>query len=144
MTTQDYHRSITLNVTPREAMEKIGRVSDWWAKNYEGKSQKQGDEFTVRFGDTFVNFKLTEVIPEKKVVWHVTDCNLHWINAKKEWKGTDVIFELNPENNSTRIDFTHRGLVPGVECYNDCEKGWDGHITQSLTTFLAGGKGKPE
>jgi hypothetical protein len=144
MTTQDYHRSITLSVTPKQAMEKIGRVSEWWAKNYEGMSQKLGDEFTVRFGDTFVNFKITEVIPEKKVVWHVTDCNLHWINQKKEWNGTEVVFELTPEMGSTRIDFTHFGLVPGVECYKDCETGWDEHFKHSLFQYLTEGKGRPQ
>ncbi len=124
-------------------MEKISHVSEWWAKNYRGKSRNQGDEFTVRFGETFVNFKLTEVIPEQKVVWHVTDCNLHWIEDKKEWKDTDVVFELKPEGTGSRIDFTHRGLVPEVECYNDCVKGWNEYIAISLPKLLREGTGLP-
>ena len=99
---QDLHFSISAEVTPKEAIEAISRVPDWWAKDFQGKSQKPGDEFTVRFGKTFVNFKVTEVVPEKRVVWHVTDCNLDWLKDKKEWKRTDVVFELAKVNGATR------------------------------------------
>ena len=78
------------------------------------------------------------------LVWKVTDCNLHWIKAKKEWKNTEVVFEISSENNKTTIDFTHVGLVPGVECYNDCEVGWNGHVTSSLAKLINEGKGNPE
>ena len=84
------------------------------------------------------------MIPNKKVVWKVTDCNLQWINNKKEWNGNEVVFEISPENNKTRIDFTHIGLVPGVECYNDCEVGWNKHLTKGLADFINEGKGQPE
>jgi len=74
----------------------------------------------------------------------VTDCNLDWIKAKKEWNGTEVVFNISQKNNATQIDFTHIGLVPGVECYNDCEVGWDGHVKNSLVKFINEGKGMPE
>ena len=38
---------------------------------------------------------------------------------------------------------THVGLVPGIECYEDCEKGWDFYIKESLFKFLTEGKGLP-
>jgi len=95
-------------------------------------------------GDTFVDFVISELIPNKKVVWKVRDCNLHWIEAKKEWNNTEVVFEISSENNKTTIDFTHLGLVPGVACYNDCDAGWTGHVTVSLVNFINEGKGQPE
>jgi len=33
-----------------------------------------------------------------------------------------------------------RHLVPEVECYDVCEKGWDGHETESLVKFINEGK----
>jgi len=78
------------------------------------------------------------------VVWKVTDCNLEWIKNKKEWNGTDVIFELSETKNGTQIDFTHVGLVPLCECYKDCEAGWTGHVTESLVNFINEGKGMPQ
>ena len=49
MKEQDYHSSITASVTPQEAFEKISHVSEWWAKDFEGKSEEPNDVFTVRF-----------------------------------------------------------------------------------------------
>jgi len=141
---KDFHRTIMVTASPAEAMKKISQVNGWWAKSFSGSAEKLNDEFTVRFGETFVDFRISELVPDKKVVWKVTDCNLHWIKTKKEWNGTQVVFEISPEKNKTKIDFTHIGLVPGVECYKDCEVGWDGHITNSLVNFINEGKGQPQ
>ncbi len=95
------------------------------------------DKFTVPFGEpSFVDFVVSEMITNKKVIWSVTDCYLPWFNDKKEWNNTQVVFELSGENGKTKIDFTHIGLVPGIECYDACEKGWDGHVTESLVKFI--------
>jgi hypothetical protein len=144
MEKKNFHRTITVTASATEAMKKISQVNLWWAKNLKGSTEKLNDKFSVLFGETFVDFLITELVQNKKVVWKVTDCNLHWIKAKKEWNNTEVVFEISSENNKTKIDFTHLGLVPGVECYNDCEIGWNGHITMSLVKFINEGKGQPE
>ena len=77
---------------------------------------------------SFVDFVVSELEPGKKVVWKVTDCYLPWFKDTKEWNNTEVVFQLSEENNKTKIDFTHVGLVPEVECYEACEKGWNGHL----------------
>lgn len=140
----DYHSSISANVSAEKAFNAINNVPAWWAVNFTGNSKKPNDVFTVRFGETFVEFKITEMIPLKKVVWHVIDCNLHWINNKKEWKGTSMVFNITSQEGVTRVDVTHEGLVPEAECYNDCIKGWDFYIKDSLYHYLTEGKGKPE
>jgi hypothetical protein len=140
----NFHRTISVNVSPKEAIEKINQVDKWWAKKVKGKAEKLNDAFTVDFGSTFVDFTISELVPNKKVVWKVTDCNLDWITNKKEWNGTEVVFEISEKNNATQIDFTHVGLVPGVECYSDCEAGWTGHVTGSLVKFMNEGVGMPE
>jgi len=77
-------------------------------------------------------------------VWLVTDCNLDWINDKKEWKGTKIDWKVLQKNGSTQIDFTHIGLTPGIECYDSCEKGWTFYITDSLANLISEGKGRPD
>ena len=110
-------------------------------KKISGSAEKLNDKFTVPFGETsFVDFVISEMITNKKVVWRVIDCYLPWFNDEKEWNNTEVVFELSKENGKTKIDFTHIGLVPEVECYDVCEKGWDGHITESLVKFINEGK----
>jgi hypothetical protein len=144
MENKNYKKTIQVDASPEEVMKKINQVNLWWAKKVKGKTEKLNDEFTVDFGKTYVDFQISELIPNKKVVWKVKDCNLDWIEAKKEWKGTEVVFEISKKGNATQIDFTHVGLVPGVECYNDCEAGWNGHLTNSLVNFINEGKGMPE
>jgi len=143
MKAKNYHKTITVNASAEETLEKIGQVDLWWAKKVKGKAKKLNDKFTVDFGETFVDFQVSELVSNKKVVWKVTDCNLHWISNKKEWNGTEVVFEISEKKSSTQMDFTHVGLVPGVECYKDCEVGWNEHVGDSLLKFINDGKGMP-
>jgi Activator of Hsp90 ATPase homolog 1-like protein len=144
MKKENYNAVITAKVSTHEAFGNINQVSKWWTENIEGRSEKLNDIFTVRFGETFVTFKITELVPDQKLVWLVTDCNLHWLQDKKEWKGTKISFELSGEKNMTQISFTHIGLTPGIECFNDCRKGWDQYIKDSLFRLITEGKGLPE
>jgi hypothetical protein len=140
----NFHKSITVNASAKETMKMISKVNLWWAKNFKGKASKLNDEFSVYFGDTFVDFKISEIIPDQKAVWLVKDCNLHWIDDKKEWKNTEVIFMLLEKDGKTKIDFTHKGLTPDSECYESCKPGWTHHLKVGLQELVNEGKGYPE
>jgi hypothetical protein len=142
--TQGYSADIGVNVSTHETFEKIGRVSEWWTKNVTGHSARLGDIFTVRFGETFVDFEISELLLDKKVVWKVTDCNLHFIQDKKEWKGTSVVWEILPGREKTIVRMTHRGLVPGIDCYDNCIAGWNFYVGDSLLKLLLQDKGLPD
>ena len=132
MENQNYHTSIRVNTPALEAFEKISLVDQWWGKDFEGKAKNPGDTFLIRFGETYVNFEIVESVPGQKLLWLVTDCNLHWLKDRKEWKGTKMSFQISPEKDLTRIHVTHIGLIPGIECYDNCKKGWDFYIQESL------------
>lgn len=72
MKPKNYHRTITVNASAEEVMKKICQVNLWWAKKVKGKTEKINDKFNVDFGQTFVDFQITELMPNKKVVWKVT------------------------------------------------------------------------
>ena len=144
MTKQDYRATITGDVSASEAYDKIARVSEWWAKDFKGSARDSGDLFTVRFGETFVYFKVTEAIPDSKVIWHVTNCFLSWINNKTEWNDTNIIFEVSARPGETTITITHERLIPGIECFEDCEKGWNEYFGKSLKQLLVTGHGMPQ
>jgi hypothetical protein len=143
MQQQDYHCSITAPVTAEEAFEGISNVRAWWAKHFEGSSTAVHDLFTVRFGTTFVTFEITELIPDRKVVWYVTDCYLPFVQDKYEWNNTSVVWEVEAAGDETRISMTHIGLVPAVECYGQCEAGWNNHIKESLFRYITEHAGMP-
>jgi hypothetical protein len=141
---QNYHVLITADTTAKEVFKKISNVFQWWTTNSEGHSEKLNDAFTVRFGETFVKFTVTDVVDYKRIAWEVTDCYLHWLNDKTEWKNTKIVFEISEQKGSIKINMSHIGLMPGLECYETCEKGWDFYIKQSLYKLVTTGKGLPE
>ena len=143
MKQHDYHISITAPVGAEEALDHISDASAWWAKNFEGSARGLHDVFTVRFGQTFVTFGITEFVPGKKVVWDVTDSFLHWQNDKHEWTGTSVSWEVEPVADGTRISMTHHGLNPQVECFEGCQRGWNDHIGNSLFKYITEQVGMP-
>jgi hypothetical protein len=143
MKKRDYHTSIRVNATVQEAFKNINSVSDWWTTSFEGHSEKLNDVFTVRFGETFITVKIVELIPYRKILWRVVDCYKHWLKDKKEWKDTKMSWEISAEKYATQISFTHIGLVPGIECYEGCEKAWSFYVKESIFKLLAEGKGIP-
>jgi hypothetical protein len=144
MALADYQCSIEAPVTAGEVFEKISRVPEWWTADFKGSSQKLGDTFTVRFGETFVDFEIVEAVPGKRVVWQVTNCHLNWLKDKTEWTGTSIVWEISTSNGIATVGMTHEGLAPGIECYDDCKQGWDFYVAKSLFQFLSAGKGLPD
>lgn len=144
MTKDNYSVSFTVDAAPATVFNHINNVSKWWTEDLEGNSQKTGDVFTVRFGDVHISTQqLMEVIPDRKVAWLVTGSRLNFIKDQQEWNNTTIIFEITSQDNKTLLKFTHAGLVPGIECYKDCTKGWDYYIKGSLFKLLTEGKGTP-
>ena len=145
MNNQNFTTTLIVSKTASEVFNDINNVSKWWTENLEGSSQKLNDEFTVRFGDIhYSKQKLIEVIPDKKVVWLVTDSKLNWLTDKHEWMNTKISFEISNNDNKTQLHFTHMGLVPDVECYDNCVKGWNQFVNESLFKLITEGQGQPD
>ena len=144
MTGQDYTSSITANVSAQEATTRINRVADWWTAKVTGHSSKVGDAFKLDWGETWVDMRVVELNLGKRLVWLVTDCNLGFIQDKKEWKDTQVIFDITSNGAETTVKMTHVGLKPTVECYETCEKGWNFYILESLQNLLKENSGFPD
>lgn len=142
MGNNDFKSSISAKISADEAVRKISNVPEWWGISFTGSAEKQDDNFVVKMGgDSFFNFTVTELIPGKRVVWLVTDCNMPWYSDKREWAGTRLIFDLDETNGITQLNFEHEGLTPDVECYKDCEPGWTHWIKTSLFSYFTTGKG---
>jgi hypothetical protein len=139
----DYTINIVANTTPEEAFNSINNVSEWWTQSLEGNSKKLDDEFTVRFGDVhYSKQKLVEVVPGKRVVWLITDSKLNFLENKQEWTNTRIIFDISTQNGKSKIQFTHVGLIPELECFDACSNAWSQYI-QSLRSLVTTGKGRP-
>jgi len=143
MQQHDFKCSLTADVTASQALEGISRVSEWWSSDFEGRARDAGDIFTVRFGETFVTFKIVDAVPGAGVAWKVLDSRLPWLADDNEWNGTTVCWNVSSKGDATEVTLTHVGLVPEIECYERCKEGWTFFATESLAKFMADGKGLP-
>jgi len=143
LTTLDFTTSFFVNQTPTEVFNAVNNVRGWWQGEIEGSTDKLDDEFSYQMKDFhFSKQKSIEVVPDKKVVWLVTDSKLNFLKNKTEWTGTKISFEISEKNNKTKLRFTHMGLVPDIECYGSCSTGWSKLIQESLLSLITTGKGK--
>ena len=130
--------------SPEEVFDAVNNVRGWWSGNIEGSTDRLGEEWTYRYKDMHRSKqKITELVPGKKIVWHVLDSYLSFVKDKTEWNGTDVVFEISKKDDKTQLKFTHSGLVPDFECYDDCSNAWGGYINGSLRKLIIKGKGRP-
>ena len=140
----NYTTAFTVEQTPEQVFAAVNNVRGWWSEQIDGPTDKLGAEFTFQHKNLHRSTqKITEFVSGKRVVWHVTDSRLEFVANKTEWNGTDVVFDIAAKDGKTELRFTHVGLAPDVECYQDCSGAWGFLINQSLRSLIAAGQGKP-
>ena len=144
MNQQNYTTAFSVDQTPEQVFDAINNVRAWWSGEIDGDTDRLGAEFTYRYSDLHRSTqKITEFIPGKRIVWHVSDAYLGFVKDKGEWNGTDIVFEITKKADKTELRFTHVGLVPAFECYGDCSGAWGFYINDSLRSLIITGKGQP-
>ena len=141
---QNFTTTLLVDQTPSEVFNAVNNVRGWWSEEIDGSTDKHGAEFTFHYkGLHRSTQKITELVPGKKVVWHVTDARLNFVKDKTEWNGTEIVFEIARKGDKTELRFTHVGLVPAFECYGGCSGAWGFYINDSLRSLITTGKGDP-
>src|SRR5687767_15507943 len=114
---KDYSVTFLVDKTPREVFDAINDVRGWWSEEIEGRTDELG-EFDYHYRDIHrCTIRITELVPDKTVRWHVVDNYFNFIDDKSEWKDTDIVFDIAKKGAETEVRFTHVGLVPAYECY---------------------------
>ena len=133
-TSKDYTFRLESSDTSKNIFDTLLNVRSWWIGLYsetiKGDTKKLNDEFTFSAGNGvhYSKQKLVELIPDKKIVWLVTDSNLNFLEKPSEWTGTKICFEISEKGNKSQITFTHQGLVPKIECFNSCSSAWTQYL----------------
>jgi Activator of Hsp90 ATPase homolog 1-like protein len=140
-TTANYTVAIEVAKSPNDIFNHIiNDVSKWWPEDVEGDCSRLNDEFVFRTGEThYSKNKVIEFVPEKRVVWLVTESIRKTDNF--EWTGTRMTFELTPKDDSTLLKFTIDGPILENE-YNRLVQICDMVIKEKLYNFITYGKVK--
>ena len=134
----------TADCTPDEAYAAILNVRGWWSGQIDGPTDALGAEFTYRYQDIHRSTQqITALEPGRRVAWHVVDAYLKFVEDKEEWTGTDITFEISKAAAGTQVRFTHVGLAPDVECFDQCSSAWRFYIATSLPALIRDRAGRP-
>lgn len=129
-----YTYSFATHKSANAIFDLLLNIDKWWSgihnETITGNSQNLNDEFsfTAGGGMHFTKQKLIELIPNKKVVWQVTESNLSFLDNPKEWENTKIAFDITENDGKTQVKFTHIGLEPHIECYDECSTAWTQYL----------------
>jgi len=144
MNNENYTTAFTVDKSPAEVFAAVTNVRGWWSGEIDGRTDEVGTEFTYCYQDLHRSTqKITELVPGKKVAWHVLDADINFVKDKKEWNGTDIVFQIAKKGDKTELRFAHFGLAPSIECYGKCSGAWGYYINESLRSLITTGKGNP-
>jgi uncharacterized protein YndB with AHSA1/START domain len=144
MKDQNYATTLVVSNSPKEVFNAVKDVRGWWSEQIEGDTDGPDQIFNYHYQDVHRSrMKITEFIPNERVVWRVEDNYFNFIKDNSEWKGTEITFDIERIGNQTILKFKHIGLVPSYECYDICSDAWGNYIGVSLKNLIETGKGSP-
>ncbi len=142
MANKDFSTEIVVDRDPHTVFNSILDVRSWWSglygEEFKGNSEKLNDEFIYTAGEGmhFSKQKLIELVPDKKIVWLVTESKLTFLKDQQEWTNTKLSFDISTKGDKTHVRFTHVGLLPDFECYDTCSTVWTQYVQEKLVNAL--------
>lgn len=144
MSRKNLTHTFTVDQTPQEAYDAILDMRGWWSETISGDTRKVLDVANYEVeGVHRTSMQLVELIPAKKVVWHILENWLVFVEDKTEWVDTNLVFNIREIAGKTEVEFIHVGVTPDDECYDICQGAWGGYINDSLRALIETGIGNP-
>jgi len=110
-------------------------LSQWWTEQTSGNPTQDGI-IEFRFGEVhFFKMEVETLIENKAVQWKCIDGPDDWIN-------TIITFELDTNENKTRLRFKHNNWPTDSDFFANCSFSWAGYL-ESLRLLLEKEKGQP-
>lgn len=110
-------------------------LSRWWTTDTSGAGEP-GSIIHFRFGDDGPRFEVVELITDRLVRWR------HHGDLPGAWRGTEIRFELEPDEKQTIVNFSHYNWRQADEFLGHCCTKW-GVFMMSLKAAIENGRGRP-
>ena len=81
---KDFTSTITVDQTPKAAYNAIKNFRAWWSEEIEGPTDQLNEEFFYHYKDIHLcKMKPIEMVPDKKIVYHVLENEFNFVKDKK-------------------------------------------------------------
>jgi uncharacterized protein YndB with AHSA1/START domain len=118
-----------------KALTTIDGLQQWWTEQTSGNTELHG-EIEFRFGVKYFNIMKVETLIENKAVqWKC-------IQGADDWIDTVISFELDENENKTRLRFSHSNWQDNNDFFGHCSFSWARYL-ESLRQLLENGTGQP-
>jgi uncharacterized protein YndB with AHSA1/START domain len=119
-----------------DALTQQDEIARWWTRDVSAKPEVGSlAEFRFRQGAAVQQWEIAELHAAERVQWMLRQ-------GPPQWAGTSVTWQLTPDQNGTRLLFTHDGLAQVDEAYEQASGNWD-YFLDSLKSYLETGSGWP-
>jgi hypothetical protein len=105
----DFTTAFTVDQSPEEVFA-ANIVRAWWSGEIDGVTDELGAQLTYRYKDVHRSAQTIIVLGGSP----------NFVKDTHEWDGTTVA----RRGGKTELRFTHKGLVPAIECYGGCSGAW--------------------
>jgi uncharacterized protein YndB with AHSA1/START domain len=110
-------------------------LSRWWTTDTRGAGAV-GSVIEFRFGGGGPDFEVIELIPDRLVRWR------HSGEMPPEWVGTEILFELDEEDQQTIVNFSHYNWQKSDAFLAHCSTKW-AIFMMSIKSCIESGRGQP-
>ena len=131
------HR-VGIKATPEKIYEALTTdkgLTKWWTNDISGAGEV-GSIIEFRFNGGGPDFSVKELIPNKLVRWE------HSGDVPEPWMGTEILFQLQVDENQTFVRFTHSLWKESTDFMAHCSTKWAVFMI-SLKDYVEKNQGKP-
>ncbi len=133
----DIVHSIDIATTPErlyDALTTRKGIAGWWTPDVKAEPVV-GTVNEMSFVGTTLKFRVDELEPARHVAWSSVD-------VPPQWKNTQVIFDITPEEDMVNLKFRHNGFTSLDGDFGITSYSWAQYV-RSIKLLLETGEGEP-
>ena len=133
----DIVHNVIIKTTPDHLYEAITTqkgLAGWWTPQTKAEPTI-GTLNEFRFIGTILKFRIDALEPTRHIAWSS-------VQVPPDWEGTQVLFDITPEDNTANLRFSHIGFASTGGSFGITSYSWAQYL-RSIKLLLETGEGEP-